>query len=83
LKQAQYSPLAVEEQVAVIFAGVRGYVDSVPVNKVTAFEAQMLAKLRAEGSEILTAIRTEQSLSGATEEKLKSFLAAFVKTFAA
>src|SRR3546814_10969457 len=46
LKQSQYSPLAVEEQVAVIFAGVRGYLDKVPVNQVTAFEAQLLAKLR-------------------------------------
>jgi len=83
LKQAQYSPLAVEEQVAVIFAGVRGYLDKVPVNKVTAFEAQLLAKLRAEGKEILDAIRKEQVISDATEEKLKSFLGSFTKTFAA
>ena len=83
LKQPQYSPLAVEEQVAVIFAGVRGYLDKVPVNKVTAFEAQLLAKLRAEGKEILDAIRKEQVISDATEEKLKSFLGSFTKTFAA
>ncbi len=83
LKQPQYSPLAVEEQVAVIFAGVRGYLDGVPVTKVTAFEAQLLAKLRAEGSDILSAIRDEQVLSDATEEKLKNFLDSFVKTFAA
>ncbi|HIC82534.1 MAG TPA: DUF1343 domain-containing protein, partial [Kiloniellaceae bacterium] len=83
LKQPQYSPLAMEEQVAVIFAGVRGYVDGVPVNQVTAFEAQLLAKLRAEGTDILTAIRTEQTISEATEEKLKTFLESFAKTFAA
>jgi F-type H+-transporting ATPase subunit alpha len=83
LKQAQYSPLAVEEQVAVIFAGVRGYLDRIPVNQVTAFEAQLLAKLRAEGAEILGAIRKEQVISDATEAKLKSFLDGFVKTFAA
>ena len=83
LKQPQYSPLAVEEQVAVIFAGVRGYLDKVPVNQVTAFEAQLLAKLRAEGKEILEAIRKEQVISDATEEKLKSFLDSFTKTFAA
>ncbi len=83
LKQPQYSPLAVEEQVAVIFAGVRGYLDKVPVNKVTAFEAQLLAKLRAEGGDILSAIRSEQVISDATEEKLKSFLDGFAKTFAA
>ncbi|NIA68281.1 F0F1 ATP synthase subunit alpha [Pelagibius litoralis] len=83
LKQGQYSPLAVEEQVAVIFAGVRGYVDNVPVNKVTAFEAQLLAKLRADGADILAAIRSEQAISDATEEKLKGFLDSFAKTFAA
>ncbi len=83
LKQPQYSPLAVEEQVAVIFAGVRGYLDKVAVNKVTAFEAQLLAKLRAEGADILSAIRDEQVISDATEEKLKSFLDSFAKTFAA
>ena len=75
--------VAVEEQVAVIFAGVRGYLDKVPVNQVTAFEAQLLAKLRAEGADILSAIRDEQVISDATEEKLKDFLDSFVKTFAA
>ena len=83
LKQPQYSPLAVEEQVAVLFAGVRGYLDKIPVNKVTAFEAQLLAKLRAEGAEILSAIRSEQAISDATEEKLKNLLEGFAKTFAA
>src|SRR3546814_20951445 len=63
LKQSQYSPLAVEEQVAVIFAGVRGSLDKVPVNQVTAFEAQLLAKLRAEGADIMGAIRTEKVIS--------------------
>ncbi|WP_422369603.1 F0F1 ATP synthase subunit alpha [Pelagibius sp.] len=83
LKQSQYSPLAVEEQVAVIFAGVRGYVDDVPVNKVTAFESQLLAKLRADGADILAAIRNDQAISDATDEKLKGFLDSFAKTFAA
>ena len=83
LKQPQYSPLPVEEQVAVIFAGVNGYLDKIAVNKVTAFEAQLLAKLRAEGSEILSAIRDEQVISDATAEKLKNLLDSFTKTFAA
>src|SRR3546814_19717630 len=80
LKQSQYSPLAVEEQVAVIFAGVRGYLDKVPVNQVTAFEAQLLAKLRAVGADILGAIRSEQVISEATEGKLKALLDGFAKT---
>src|SRR3546814_20865034 len=83
LKQSQYSPLAVEEQVAVIFAGVRGYLEKVPVNQVTAFEAQLLAKLRAAGADILGAIRSEQVISAATEGKLKDLLDGFAKTFAA
>src|SRR3546814_611825 len=83
LKQSQYSPLAVEEQVAVIFAGVRGYLDKVPVNQVTAFEAQLLAKLRAEGADILGTIRSEQVISEATEGKLKALLDGSAKTFAA
>jgi F-type H+/Na+-transporting ATPase subunit alpha len=69
--------------VAVIFAGVRGYLDRVAVNQVTAFEKQLLAKLRAEGAEILAAIRSEQAISEATEGKLKTFLDGFVKTFTA
>src|SRR3546814_95112 len=64
LKQSQYSPLAVEEQVVVIFAGVRGYLDRIPVSQVTAFETQLLARLRAEGSEILGPIRQEQGSEG-------------------
>src|SRR3546814_11416804 len=83
LKQSQYSPLAVEEQVVVIFAGVRGYLDRIPVSQVTAFETQLLARLRAEGSEILGPIRQEQAISEATEGKLHSFLESFAKTFAA
>ena len=83
LKQGQYSPLAIEEQVVVIFAGVRGYLDRIALNQVTAFETQLLAKLRAEGAEILGAIRNEQVISDATEAKLKSFLDGFTKTFAA
>jgi len=83
LKQPQYSPLPVEEQVAVIFAGVNGFLDGVAVTKVTAYEQQLLAKLRAEGADILAAIRDEQVISDATGEKLKSFLEGFTKTFAA
>jgi len=81
LKQDQYAPLPVEEQVAVIFAGVRGYLDPVPVQKVTEFERKLRDELKANGQEILEAIRTEKELSDATEEKLKSFIEKFSKTF--
>ncbi|TAH36140.1 MAG: F0F1 ATP synthase subunit alpha [Alphaproteobacteria bacterium] len=82
LKQPQYSPLSVEEQVCVIFAGVRGYLDNVPTNNITKFEAEFLRALRGSGADILSTIRTEQALSEATENKLKSFLENFMKSFA-
>ena len=81
LKQPQFSPQPVEEQVASIFAGVRGHLDSVPTNRVQDFEKGLLEALRDEGQEILEAIRTEKQLSPATEEKLNSFIANYAKTF--
>ncbi len=82
LKQPQYSPLKVEEQVVVIYAGVKGYLDSIPVNKVRAFEEQYLSEIRSAGADILDAIRTEKVLSDDSEAKLKAFLDKFAKTFA-
>ncbi len=82
LKQSQYSPLTVEEQVVVIFAGVRGYLDGVDLNDVTRFEQQLLSEVRDKGGDLLEAIRSEKAISDATEEKLKAFMDAFAKTFA-
>ena len=81
LKQDQYAPMPVEEQVAVIFAGVRGFLDDIPLEKVTSFEQKLRDELKATGQEILTAIRTEKEISAATEEKLKAFMENFMKTF--
>lgn len=83
LKQGQFSPLPVEEQVASIFAGVKGYLDTIEVRDVTEFESRFLTALRSRGQEILTAIRTEEKISDATEAKLRSFAEEFVKTFTA
>ncbi len=82
LKQSQYSPLTVEEQVVVIFAGVRGYLDGVDLNDVTRFEQQLLSEVRDKGGDLLEAIRSEKAISDATEEKLKAFMDSFAKTFA-
>ena len=82
LKQPQYSPLSVEEQVAVIYSGVNGYTDEVAVGDVVRFERQFLDTIRDKHSDILTTIRTEKALSEETEGKLKAFLDDFVKTFA-
>jgi F-type H+-transporting ATPase subunit alpha len=81
LKQPQFTPFPVEEQVCSIFAGVRGHLDKVPVGDVNRFEAKFLEDLRSRGAGILEAIRNEKQLSKDTEEKLKAFLEAFGKVF--
>jgi F-type H+-transporting ATPase subunit alpha len=82
LKQPQYAPLPVEEQVAVIFSGVRGYLDKIPINRVNAFEAHLASELKANGQEILSAIRSEHAISEETETKLHAFMEGVVKSFA-
>ena len=81
LKQGQYSPMPVEEQVASIYSGTRGFLDSLPVNKVGEFERSMLDALRAEGS-ILASIRDKREIVKETDDKLKAFLTDFAKKFA-
>jgi F-type H+-transporting ATPase subunit alpha len=82
LKQPQYQPMPVEEQVAAIFAGTNGYLDSVDVKDVTRYEAAMLGYLRSEHKAILTKIRDTKALDDDTAGKLKDALAAFGKQFA-
>ncbi|SDE08644.1 F0F1 ATP synthase subunit alpha [Kordiimonas lacus] len=81
LKQGQYSPLPVEEQVVSIFAGVNGYLDKIATTSVTRFEEQFLAEVRAKHADVLKTIRTEKKLSDDTISKLKSILDAFAKSF--
>jgi F-type H+-transporting ATPase subunit alpha len=82
LKQNQYTPMPVEEQVVAIFAGVRGHLDTIAIRDINRFEEKLLAQVRAEHAELLQTIRDEQELSEATEEKLNGILESFVKTFA-
>ncbi|MDA1090024.1 MAG: F0F1 ATP synthase subunit alpha [Proteobacteria bacterium] len=82
LKQPQYTPLPVEEQVISIFAGVRGYTDAIKINQVTDFESRLLDEMRSKGGAILTAIRTQKELSKDTEAKLVKFMDDFTKTYA-
>ncbi|EPX73324.1 F1-ATPase alpha subunit [Schizosaccharomyces octosporus yFS286] len=81
LKQPQYSPLGVEEQVPIIYAGVKGYLDRIPVARVVEFEQKFLPFLKSSGSDVTEAIRTEGVLSPATEEKLKGLLNEFLSSF--
>ncbi len=82
LKQAQFSPLKTEEQVAVIYAGVNGYLDKIAVNQVGKFEQGLLGYMRSEGKAILETIREEKAISDGTREKLKAAVEAFAKNFA-
>ncbi|RIA47709.1 F0F1 ATP synthase subunit alpha [Dichotomicrobium thermohalophilum] len=83
LKQPQFSPLQVEEQVVVIFAGTRGYLDPLPVSAVNRFEQDLLRHMREEHNDILEKIRTEGKLSEELENKLKSAIDKFAEHFAA
>ncbi|WP_174801506.1 F0F1 ATP synthase subunit alpha [Martelella limonii] len=83
LKQPQFSPLKTEEQVAVIFAGVNGYLDKLPVNQVRAFEKGLLSHMRGEAKDVLEGIRTEKALSDELKQKLKSAIESFLKNFSA
>jgi F-type H+-transporting ATPase subunit alpha len=82
LKQPQYKPFAVEEQVAVIYAGTRGYLDPFPTARVGAFQESLLSKLRASYPQFLEGIRKEKALTPALEDMLKTALAEVTKTFA-
>jgi F-type H+-transporting ATPase subunit alpha len=82
LKQPQYSPLAVEEQVCVIYAGVKGYLDNVKVEDVQRFEQDLLAALRGKGSAILTAVRADKQFKPETETQLKALMEEIGKRFA-
>ncbi len=81
LKQPQYSPLQVEEQVCVIYAGVKGYLDDLPVNQVNAFEAFLLQRLRGSSSSLLDTIRMDQKLTDDSEAQLKKLLVTSVEQF--
>jgi F-type H+-transporting ATPase subunit alpha len=81
LKQPQYQPMPVEEQVVSIFTGVRGYLDALPVERIGAFERQMLSELRAAKGGLLEAIRNDREIKPETEKQLVAFLDAFVKNF--
>ena len=82
LKQGQYSPLTVSEQVVSIYAGVRGYLDKVAVNDVVRFETEVLNDMRSSHADLLEAIANEKELSKENDDKLKSILDSIVEKFA-
>jgi len=82
LKQSQFSPLKMEEQVCVIYAGVNGYLDPLPVNRIRAFEDGLLGALNNQHADILTSIRESRDLDDPTAAKLKGVVDNYAKTFA-
>jgi F-type H+-transporting ATPase subunit alpha len=82
LKQDQYSPLKVEEQVVIIFSGVRGFLDDVELNQIKSFEKKLLSKIKSEAPDILDNIKSSGKIDEANEEKLKQFITDFKRGFA-
>ena len=81
LKQKQYSPMAVNEMVPLIFAGVNGYLDPVPVAKILQWEADFLAYLKSDQADMLAQIDKEGALSKDLENQLKEVVQSFTKSF--
>jgi F-type H+-transporting ATPase subunit alpha len=81
LKQPQFRPVPIEEQVVAIFAGVRGYLDRVDIGRIGAFEQQLLSELKAREPAILDTIRADLEIKPDTEKSLTAFLDNFAKSF--
>ena len=81
LKQPQFQPVPIEEQVLSLFSGTRGYLDGIEINRIGAFESQMIGEIKSREPGILESIRNDRELKKETEAKLTSFLDAFAKSF--
>ena len=81
LKQPQFSPYSMEEQVVSLFSGVNGFLDEVKIQDVVRFEQMLIDNIREKGIDILSAISTEEAISEETEEKLRTFIGDFVASF--
>merc|ERR1712121_293899 len=81
LKQGQYVPMAIEEQVCVVYCGVRGYLDKVDPGKITTFEAEFLQHIRSSQQDLLKPIATEGKINDQADEKLKDVIKNFLVGF--
>ena len=82
LKQPQFKPMPVEEQVVSIYAGVNGFIDNVPVKDVTRFESALLSFFRSDHADVLGKIRDTKALDDDTAGQLKTIIGEFAKSFA-
>ena len=81
LKQDQYSPMLVEKQVVVLFLGVEGYLDDIPIEQIRAFEVDFLKFMDTEGADVLASIRNEKELTDDTAHSLIKLIKEFKTTF--
>jgi F-type H+-transporting ATPase subunit alpha len=81
LKQGQFTPYPMEEQVVSLFSGVQGFLDTIEIKDVVRFEHALLNNIRTKGADILASIRDEEEISDETDAKLRTFIDGFVKTF--
>ena len=81
LKQGQFSPLATEEQVVLLYAGVNGYMDTIEVNQISDFENQLMDSIKKDYANILDDIKSSNTLSDESEELLKKALDSFLDNF--
>ena len=83
LKQGQYVPMPIEDQVAVIYTGVRGHLDKLDPSKIGKFEESFLQHVKTSHSDLLSTIATEEKISDATDGKMKSLVGDFMSSFLA
>ena len=81
LKQPQYSPLSVEEQVCVIYAGVKGYLDKISINQIGEFEKGLLQVLNSKGSSIINSITKDKALNDKSEKDLQQIIEDLLSSF--
>ncbi|OMJ09395.1 ATP synthase subunit alpha, mitochondrial, partial [Smittium culicis] len=81
LKQPQYSPLSVEQQVVVVFAGVNGFLDRIPTARIVEFESKLLPYMSANHADVLESIAVTGQLTAEVEKKLRTGISDFIKTF--
>jgi F-type H+-transporting ATPase subunit alpha len=81
LKQGQFTPYPMEEQVVSLFSGVEGFLDGIEINEVVRFEQLLMASIREKGADILSIIRDEKAISDDTSGKLKQFIGDFAESF--
>ncbi len=81
LKQPQYSPLSVEEQVCVIYSGVKGYLDKISINQIGDFEKALLQTLNSKGSSIITSITKDKALTEKSEKDLQKIIEDLLSSF--